>query len=218
MQLVPGSFRIKASPDTDPVTGTVHWKPAKSIWIGAMTTAALILGPMTFSWDALLVFFVLCAITLCAGHSVGIVGESGSGKTVTGLAVMGLIDPPGRVTGGRILFRGRDLAGLGAEAMRQLRGNRIAMVFQDPAATLNPVLTIATQLVEAVRAHAAVSLSSVTVMFFIDRADPLMRKILDNFRVIWHTKVPSPESPDWNSRESTCHASSTTRKRRASSG
>ena len=71
MQLVPGSIRIIASPDTDPVAGIVRWMPAKSIWIGAMTAAALVLGPLTFSWDALAVFLALCAITLCAGHSVG---------------------------------------------------------------------------------------------------------------------------------------------------
>lgn len=71
MQLVPGSFRIVAKPDTDPVSGAVKWKPAKSIWIGAMTIAALVLGPLTISWSALAVFLVLCGITLCAGHSVG---------------------------------------------------------------------------------------------------------------------------------------------------
>ena len=71
MELVPGSIRIIASPDTDPVSGVVRWKPAKSIWIGTMTVAALVLGPLTFSWDALAVFLGLSAITLCAGHSVG---------------------------------------------------------------------------------------------------------------------------------------------------
>jgi len=71
MELVPGSFRIKYQADTDPVSGTVRWKPEKSIWIGSMTLAALALGPLTFSWSALGVFFVLCGITLCAGHSVG---------------------------------------------------------------------------------------------------------------------------------------------------
>lgn len=71
MELVPGSFRIHFAPDTDPVTAKVRWKPAKSIWIGAMTVAALVLGPLTFSWSALGVLFVLCGITLCAGHSVG---------------------------------------------------------------------------------------------------------------------------------------------------
>lgn len=71
MQLVPGSIRIIAKADTDPVAGVVKWKPAKSIWIGSMTIAALVLGPLTLSWGALATFFVLCGITLCAGHSVG---------------------------------------------------------------------------------------------------------------------------------------------------
>ena len=71
MKLVPGSFRVQYTSETDPVTGSVRWKPSKSIWIGTMTIAALVLGPLTFSWSALGVFFVLCGITLCAGHSVG---------------------------------------------------------------------------------------------------------------------------------------------------
>ena len=71
MELVPGSIRIIASPDADPVAGVVRWKPSKSIWIGTMTGAALVLGPLTFSWDAFAVFLGLSAITLCGGHSVG---------------------------------------------------------------------------------------------------------------------------------------------------
>lgn len=66
-----GSERIIADADTDPVAGRVRWKPVKSIWIGAMTLTALIAGPPTFTWDALLVFLIACGITLCAGHSVG---------------------------------------------------------------------------------------------------------------------------------------------------
>ncbi|MBV9785440.1 MAG: ABC transporter ATP-binding protein [Acidisphaera sp.] len=91
------------------------------------------------------------------GEVLGLVGESGSGKTVTGFSVMRLVEPPGRIVGGKILFRGRDLAQLSERAMRDLRGNRIAMVFQDPMTTLNPVLRIDTQLIEAVRAHGRTS-------------------------------------------------------------
>ncbi len=87
------------------------------------------------------------------GRILGLVGESGSGKSVTGYSIMGLIDPPGRITAGRILFNGQDIAGWPEQRMRGLRGNRIAMVFQDPMMTLNPVLRIDTQMVEAVRAH-----------------------------------------------------------------
>jgi peptide/nickel transport system ATP-binding protein len=87
------------------------------------------------------------------GKILGLVGESGSGKTVTGFSIMGLVDPPGRIDGGRILFQGRDLVGLPEAELRALRGSRIAMIFQDPMMTLNPVLRIDTQMIEAVKAH-----------------------------------------------------------------
>ena len=91
------------------------------------------------------------------GEIVGLVGESGSGKSITGFSVLGLIDAPGRIVGGRVLFKGEDLTALSPEALRRLRGNRIAMIFQDPMMTLNPVLRIDTQMIEAVQAHARVS-------------------------------------------------------------
>jgi peptide/nickel transport system ATP-binding protein len=84
---------------------------------------------------------------------MGLVGESGSGKSVTGFSIMGLIDPPGRIVSGRILFGGRDLASLPDAEMRHVRGRRIAMIFQDPMMTLNPVLRIDTQMIEAIQAH-----------------------------------------------------------------
>ncbi len=94
------------------------------------------------------------------GRILGLVGESGSGKSMTGFSVMGLIDPPGQVVAGRIALNGLDLATLDEEGRRRLRGNRIAMIFQDPMMTLNPVLRIDTQMVEAVLAHQAVSRAS----------------------------------------------------------
>jgi peptide/nickel transport system ATP-binding protein len=94
------------------------------------------------------------------GRILGLVGESGSGKSMTGYSIMGLVDPPGRIVQGRIALDGRDLAGLDEAQWRALRGNRIAMIFQDPMMTLNPVLRIDTQMVEAVRAHHAVSRES----------------------------------------------------------
>ncbi|MEP1234929.1 MAG: ABC transporter ATP-binding protein [Alphaproteobacteria bacterium] len=89
------------------------------------------------------------------GEIMGLVGESGSGKSVTGFSILGLVDPPGRVVGGRVLFQGTDLLTLDPEGLRQLRGNRIAMIFQDPMMTLNPVLRVDTQMIETVRAHDA---------------------------------------------------------------
>ena len=97
------------------------------------------------------------SFTIRRGKVLGLVGESGSGKSVTGFSIMGLVEAPGRVVGGQILFQGRDLAALSEEEMRRLRGNRIAMVFQDPMMTLNPVLRIDTQMIETVQAHASVS-------------------------------------------------------------
>jgi peptide/nickel transport system ATP-binding protein len=91
------------------------------------------------------------------GEVLGLVGESGSGKTVTGFSIIGLVDPPGEVVDGDTLFHGRDLTELSDESMRHLRGSKIAMIFQDPMMTLNPVLRIDTQMIEAVRAHADVS-------------------------------------------------------------
>ncbi len=91
------------------------------------------------------------------GKILGLVGESGSGKSVTGFSILGLVDPPGGIAGGSIKFLGRELVGMSEPELRGLRGNRIAMVFQDPMMTLNPVLRIDTQMIETVRAHADVS-------------------------------------------------------------
>jgi peptide/nickel transport system ATP-binding protein len=91
------------------------------------------------------------------GEILGLVGESGSGKSITGFSILGLVDPPGRIVAGKVLFQGSDLVGADPETLRRLRGKRIAMVFQDPMMTLNPVLSIETQMVEAVLAHDAVS-------------------------------------------------------------
>ena len=87
------------------------------------------------------------------GEILGLVGESGSGKSVTGFSLLGLVDPPGRVVAGQIVFDGTDLVMGGEEAMRGLRGKRIAMIFQDPMMTLNPVLRVDTQMIETVLAH-----------------------------------------------------------------
>jgi peptide/nickel transport system ATP-binding protein/oligopeptide transport system ATP-binding protein len=89
-----------------------------------------------------------------AGEMLGVVGESGSGKSVTALSVMRLLpSPPGRVVGGQILFEGRDLLTVPDPEMRSLRGGAIAMVFQDPLSSLNPVLTVGFQVAEAIALH-----------------------------------------------------------------
>ncbi|MDN3221115.1 ABC transporter ATP-binding protein [Pseudomonas nunensis] len=91
------------------------------------------------------------------GRILGLVGESGSGKSVTGFSILGLVEEPGRISGGEVLFKGRDLTKLSASQLRALQGNRIAMIFQDPMMTLNPVLRVDTQMIEAVRAHRSLS-------------------------------------------------------------
>ena len=93
------------------------------------------------------------SFTLARGEVLGLVGESGSGKSITGYSIMGLVDPPGRVVAGSIRLDGRELTTLDAESMRKLRGNRVAMIFQDPMMTLNPVLRIDRQMTEAILAH-----------------------------------------------------------------
>jgi oligopeptide/dipeptide ABC transporter ATP-binding protein len=87
---------------------------------------------------------------VAAGSSLGIVGESGSGKSVTALSIMRLIEPPGFVAGGQILFKGRDIVSF---SEREIRGRDICLVFQDPMAALNPVYTVGKQVVEALQAH-----------------------------------------------------------------
>ncbi len=94
------------------------------------------------------------------GEVMGLVGESGCGKSVTGFSIMGLVDPPGRIVGGRVLFNGENLVTASEEHMRALRGSRIAMIFQDPMMTLNPVLRIDTQMIETIRAHERIDRAS----------------------------------------------------------
>jgi peptide/nickel transport system ATP-binding protein len=97
------------------------------------------------------------SLALDRGRILGLVGESGSGKSVTGFSILGLIDPPGRIAGGSVRFDGQELVGAAEERLRALRGKRIAMIFQDPMMTLNPVLSVETQMVETVLAHEQVT-------------------------------------------------------------
>jgi oligopeptide/dipeptide ABC transporter ATP-binding protein len=114
-----------------------------------------------------------------SGRTLGVVGESGCGKSVTSLAIMGLIpQPPGLIAGGEILFRNQDLLKLSPGNMRQIRGDRIAMIFQEPMTSLNPVHTIGDQIVEAIQAHRGSSRREA-----MDRSVQLLRKV----------KIPSPE-------------------------
>ena len=115
---------------------------------------------------------------ISAGETLGIVGESGCGKSVTSLALLGILARNGKVTGGRAIFGGRDLLQLDDSELRSVRGREIAMIFQDPMTSLNPVLTIGRQIREALEAH-----------FGMDRkqADARATELLD------HVGIPSPD-------------------------
>jgi peptide/nickel transport system ATP-binding protein len=93
-----------------------------------------------------------------AGETLGLVGESGSGKSVTALSILRLIQPPGRIESGSVIeFEGKDIVTLGDDEIRDIRGNRISMIFQEPMSALNPVFTVGDQVAEVARVHAGVS-------------------------------------------------------------
>ena len=93
------------------------------------------------------------SFSMDSGEMLGIVGESGCGKSVTGLSILRLVPYPGRITAGEIIYENRNLLSLDESEMRLIRGGSIAMIFQDPMTSLNPVLTIARQLTEAITTH-----------------------------------------------------------------
>jgi oligopeptide transport system ATP-binding protein len=110
---------------------------------------------------------------LAPGETLAIVGESGSGKSVTALSILRLIpNPPGEIAGGQIVFEGRDLLRLGDREMRAIRGDRIAMIFQEPMNSLNPALTVGLQVAEPVRQHRGMSWASA-----LDAAKGLLQKV-----------------------------------------
>ena len=97
------------------------------------------------------------SFAIAPGEVLGIVGESGAGKSLTGAAIIGLLQPPGRISSGRIVYDGHRIDTLAGDAMRRLRGRQIGSIFQDPMTALNPLLTIGQQLVETIRTHLPLS-------------------------------------------------------------
>src|SRR3990170_7901434 len=93
------------------------------------------------------------SFTIDEGKLLGLVGESGCGKSITALSIMRLIYPPGKIAGGSIKFKGEELTTASEDRMRRIRGNDIAMIFQDPMTSLNPVYTVGEQIAEALRLH-----------------------------------------------------------------
>ncbi len=118
------------------------------------------------------------SFSVAPGASLGIVGESGSGKTVTSLSIMRLVEPPGFVAAGRILFQGRDMVGMSEREIRGLRGGEICLVFQDPMTALNPVYTVGAQVTEALLAHRKLSRAAVR------------ERVIELFRLVG---IPAPE-------------------------
>jgi peptide/nickel transport system ATP-binding protein len=119
------------------------------------------------------------SFSVFSGETLAVVGESGCGKSVTSLSILRLIaSPPGRVVGGRVMFEGRDLLGLSGPQMRELRGNQISMIFQEPMTSLNPVLTVGRQIAEALTLHRGMT-----------RAEALARAV-EMLRLV---DIPEPE-------------------------
>lgn len=94
---------------------------------------------------------------IAAGEVLGVVGESGAGKSLTGAAIIGLLDPPGRIAGGEVRLKGERIDNLPERALREIRGKRIGMVFQDPLTSLNPLFRIGEQLMETIRQHSSMN-------------------------------------------------------------
>ena len=97
------------------------------------------------------------SFSIAPGEVLGVVGESGAGKSLTGSAIIGLLDPPGRIAGGEILLAGQRIDNLPYERMRAIRGRKIGAIFQDPLTSLNPLYTIGRQLVETIQTHLPVN-------------------------------------------------------------
>ncbi len=119
------------------------------------------------------------SFSIAPGEVLGVVGESGAGKSITGAAVIGLLDPPGRISGGEIRLEGARIDNLSHDEMRRVRGRRIGAIFQDPLTSLNPLYTVGAQLVETIRTHLEVSASAAR-----DRALALLREV----------GIPAPEA------------------------
>ncbi len=119
------------------------------------------------------------SFSIQAGEILGVVGESGAGKSLTGAAIIGLLEPPGRIAGGQILLQGQRIDNLPYEQMRAIRGRRIGAIFQDPLTSLNPLYTVGRQLVETIQTHLKVG------------AEEARQRAL---KLLQETGIPAPEA------------------------
>jgi peptide/nickel transport system ATP-binding protein len=119
------------------------------------------------------------SFSIAPGEILGVVGESGAGKSLTGAAIIGLLEPPGRIAGGEIRLEGRRIDNLGPQEMRRIRGRQIGAIFQDPLTSLNPLYTVGQQLVETIRTHLPMTGTQAR-----ERAIDLLRQ----------TGIPAPEA------------------------
>ncbi|HET7774394.1 MAG TPA: ABC transporter ATP-binding protein, partial [Burkholderiaceae bacterium] len=118
------------------------------------------------------------SFSISAGEVLGVVGESGAGKSITGAAIIGLLEPPGRVAGGQILLNGRRIDNLPYEQMRRIRGREIGAIFQDPLTSLNPLYTVGRQLTETIQTHLDLS------------ADAARKRAIE---LLAETGIPAPD-------------------------
>ncbi|MGI6037653.1 MAG: ABC transporter ATP-binding protein [Limnochordia bacterium] len=133
------------------------------------------------------------SFSIAPGEALGVVGESGCGKSVTAASIMGLVPYPGKIVGGQILYRGEDLVQKREREMQRIRGSQIAMVFQDPLTTLNPVLKVGDQIMEAIKIHYPHSPSSLW-----ERANPRVQREIHRqaweraLAMLEHVGIPAP--------------------------
>ena len=121
---------------------------------------------------------------IAPGEILGVVGESGAGKSLTGAAIIGLLEPPGRIAGGEIHLEGQRIDQLGSDAMRHIRGRKIGAIFQDPLTSLNPLYTIGRQLTETIRAHLPLSESEArrrAISLLQDTGIPAAEQRIDHY-------------------------------------
>ena len=163
---------------------------------------------------------------IAPGEVLGIVGESGAGKSLTGAAIIGLLEPPGRIAGGEVLLRGQRIDNLPRELMRPIRGKRIGMVFQDPLTSLNPLYRVGDQIIETIRTHLPLNESAARTRAIelltevgIQGADQRIDPIRTSSRRNAPARRPRPRvcaEPEWSSPTSR-RPHSTSRSRRRSS-